>query len=214
MSDHHTAKEGLLTNSERDQLTDPNSRSDNTRDELITQLRDRIWRAFSDIELLYMVLSENEFQEVFDDSETTPGSIRARAQHVLAFLYYGLQLADDDVAYRITSAIEEAEAANNREATVTLDIITQPFLSPEQQIQALKNGNYDQVSAEALDRLLYNKQVPPTDVVDAFAALGEEDLTVEDVVTEREEAMMLERMPSPVVTNVEVTSEPPTRDEY
>lgn len=208
MNGHHTAEETLLSESERAELTDPENQSETTRDELLDQLRDRLWGVFEDIELLYMTLTEDELRELFGGSDGTQGSIRARSQHALAFLYYGLQLTDDDIAHRITSAIEEAEAANDRDATVTLDIVTQPFLPPEQQIQALKDGNYDQVSAEALDRLWYDERVPPADVVDAFAALGEEELTVEDVAAEREGAAMLERMPAPVITDVEVTSEP------
>lgn len=212
MSDHHTAEETLLSESERTKLTDPENQSETTRDELLDRLRDRLWRVFDDIELLYMTLTEDELQELFGGSDATQGPIRARSQHTFAFLYYGLQLTDDDVAHRITSAIEEAEAANDREAMVTLDIVTQPFLPPEQQIQALKDGNREQVSAGALDRLWYDERVSPTDVVDAFAALGEEELTVEDVMAEREGAAMFERMPAPVITDVEVTSEPTEDD--
>lgn len=208
MSDHHTAEETLLSESERTELTDPENQSETTREELIDRLGDRLWGVFDDIELLYMTLTEDELQELFGGSDSTQGSIRARSQHLFAFLYYGLQLTDDAVAHRITSAIEEAEAANDREARVTLDIVTQPFLPPEQQIQALKDGNHEQVSAEALDRLWYDERVSPADVVDAFAALGEEELTVEDVMAEREGAAMFERMPAPVITDVEVTSEP------
>lgn len=201
--DPHLAEGGLLSGGERKVLADSNSQCEDRRDELIGHLRDRIRGAFNDFELLYMVLTEDEVREVFGGSDTTQEAIRARVQHVLAFLYFGLQLTDDDVTHRIISAIKEAEAANDREASVTLDIVTQPFLSPEQQTRALKNGNYEQVSAEALDRLWHDERVSPTDVVAAFAALGEEELTVSDVVAEREGAAMIERMPAPVVTNVE-----------
>lgn len=213
MSDHHTAEKVLLSESERELLTDLTQQNAKKRDELINQLKYRIGNVFGDIELLYMTLIKDEFRELFGGSDGTQGAIRARAQHVLAFLYYGLQLTDDDVAHRITSAIKEAEAANDRDATVTLDIVTQPFLPPEQQIQALKDGNYDQVSVGAVNRLWYDERVSPADVVDAFAALGEEELTVEDVVAEREKAAMLERMPAPVITNVKVTSESTPEDE-
>lgn len=212
MPKNHTPGKELLSEDERKSLADPETQDDEARSALVDHITDRLWRLFDDIELLYMVLSDDELREIFAGPDERQGSVRARAQHVLAFFYYGLQLTDDDVVYRITSAIEEAEAANDRDATVTLDIVTQPFLPPEQQIQALKNGDYDQVSVDALDRLWYDERVPPADVVDAFAALGEDELTVEDVMAEREGAAMLERMPAPVITDVEVVSEPTTED--
>jgi len=190
-------------------LAEPDSQYDVSREELVDQLADRLWGIFSDIELLYMTFTDAELQSVFNDSERRDGAIRAPVQHVLAFLYLGLQLTDDDVTHRLTSAITEAEAANDRDATVLLDIVTQPFLPPKQRIQALKNGNAEQVSIGALDRLWYDDQVPPEDVVAAFTALYDEELTVEDVETEREGAAMFERMPAPVVTNVEVSKEKP-----
>ena len=212
MSNSNTHPAGLVTAEEADLLSDSEIQDGDARSALVNSITERLWRTFDDIELLYMVLSDDELRKIFAGPDERQGSVRARAQHVLAFLYYGLQLADDDVVYRITSAIKEAEAANDRDATVTLDIVTQPFLPPEQQIQALKDGDYDQVSADALDRLWYDERVPPADVVDAFAALGEDELTVEDVMAEREGAAMLERMPAPVITDVEVVSEPTTED--
>jgi hypothetical protein len=212
MSNSDTHPTGLLTDEEADLLSDPEVQDGEARSALVNSITERLWRTFDDIELLYMVLSDDELREIFAGPDERQGSVRACAQHVLAFFYYGLQLTDDDVVYRITSAIEEAEAANDRDATVTLDIVTQPFLPPEQQIQALKDGDYDQVSVDALDRLWYDERVPPANIADAFAALGEDELTVEDVMAEREGAAMLERMPAPVITDVEVVSEPTTED--
>jgi hypothetical protein len=212
MSNSNTHPAGLVAAEEADLLSDPEIQDGDARSALVSSITDRLWRTSDDIELLYMILSDDELREIFAGSDERQASVRARAQHVLAFLYYGLQLADDDVVYRITSAIKEAEAANDRDATVTLDIVTQPFLPPEQQIQALKDGDYDQVSVDALDRLWYDERVPPANIADAFAALGEDELTVEDVMAEREGAAMLERMPAPVITDVEVVSEPTTED--
>ena len=213
MSEHRAPQEGLLSESEREALTDPEQQSPHTRDELIDKVADRLWETFGDIELLYIILTEDEFRSAFDDATDTRRCVRARAHHVLAFLYYGLQLTDDDVTYRIASAIEAAEAANDRDATVTLDVVTQPFLPPDQQIEALKNGAYEQVSAAALDQLWYDERVPPSDVVDAFSALGETELTVEDVVAEREGTELVERMPTPVITDVEVNAKAPAEDD-
>ena len=213
MSEHRAPQEGLLGETEREALTDPEGEVPHTRDELIDKVAHRLWETFGDIELLYMILTEDEFRSAFADTADTRRCVRSRAHHVLAFLYYGLQLTGDDVTYRVASAIETAEAANDRDATVTLDIVTQPFLPPDQQIEALKNGAYEQVTAAALDQLWYDEQVPPADVVDAFAALDETELTVEDVVAERKWTELVERMPTPVITDVEVNTKAPAEDD-
>lgn len=212
MSDHHAPESGLLSENERELLTDPEKQPDGKRNELIDQLGDRLLETFGDLELLYMILTEDEFHTVFGGSDDSQNAIRAQANHVFTFLYYGLQQTGDDVRFRIASAIEAAEAANDRDATVTLDVTTQPFLPPAQQVEALKSGALEQVSPQALDRLWYDDQVSPAGVVDVYAALGEPGLTVEDIVAAREETEMIERMPAPVITDVEVTSEPPTED--
>jgi len=46
-----------------------------------------------------------------------------------------------------------------------------------------------------------------------FAAFGKTELTVEDVVAVREGTTLVERMPTPVITNVEVNAESPTEDD-
>lgn len=212
MSDHHAPESGLLSENERELLTDPEKQPDGKREELIDQLGGRLSETFGDLELLYMILTEDEFHTVFGGSDDSQTAIRAQAHHVFTFLYHGLQLTGDDVSYRIASAIEAGEAANDRDATVTLDITTQPFLPPAQQVEALKSGALEQVSLQALDRLWYDDQIPPVDAVDVFAALGEPGLTVEDIEAMREDTEMIERMPAPVITDVEVTSEPPTED--
>ena len=211
MTDHDTPDAGLLTDSERDVLTDPDS--DASRAKLIDEFSDRIGASFKDIELLYMCLTDDEFRSVFGNDTDTRKHMRYRAHHVFTFLYYGLQLTGDDVTHRITSAIEAAEAASNRDATATLDIITQPFLPLDQQIDAIQNGAIDQVSLQALDRLWYDDTVPPDDVVDAYAALGEPGLTVEDVQTAREDTQSVERMPAPVITSIEPHTGPAPEDD-
>lgn len=213
MSDHHAPEARLLAESERDLLADPEKQPDGKREELISQLGDRLSNTFGDIELLYTVLTEDEIKTLFGGSDDARTTIRAQAHHVFTFLYYGLQQTGDDVRFRIAGAIEAAEAANNRDATVTLDVTTQPFLPPAQQVEALKSGAPEQVSVQALDRLWYDDQVPPADVVDVYAALGEPGLTVEDIVAAREDTVMVERMPAPVITDINVTSGPPVEDD-
>jgi len=213
MSDQIPSKDALLNEHERDLLTNPDCQSNKTRDELVNKLQDRFQRTLNDIKILYMTLTEDEVEQLFGVSDGTRDTIRANAQHMWAFLYYGLQKTDDDISHRITSAIKEAEAANDRDATVTLDIVTQPFLPPEQLIQTLEDGNFDQVSAEMLDRFWYDDRFSKADVVDVAAALGETELTADDVATAREKAADFERIPSTVVTNVDVASETSSEDE-
>jgi len=213
MSDQIPTEEALLDKQERELLIKPDCQSEKTRDDLVSQLQDRFQRTLNDIKILYMTLTEDEVERLFGVSEGTHGTIRANAQHILAFLYYGLQLTDDDINHRIASAIKQAEAANDRDATVTLDIVTQPFLPPEQLIQTLEDGNFDQVSAEMFDRLWYDDRFSKADVVDVAAALGETELTADDVATAREKTAKFERIPSTVITNVEVASETSSDDE-
>jgi len=213
MSDQIPTEEALLDKQERELLTKPDCQSEKTRDELVSQLQDRFRRTLNDIKILYMTLTDDEIKQLFGESDGTQGAIRANGQHVWAFLYYGLQLTDDDINHRIASAIKQAEAANDRDAAVTLDIVTQPFMPPEQFMQTLEGENSDPVSAEMFDRLWYDDRFSKSDVVDIAAAVGERGLTTDDVATAREKAANFERIPSTVITNVEVASTSSTENE-
>jgi len=214
MSNNNTHRERLLSEGERELLSNSDVQSNKTRDELLTELKYRVWNTFNDIELLYMTLTTDEIEELFGKSDSTYDSTRAHAQHVFAFLYYGLKQTDDNISHRIASAIKEAEAADDCDATVTLDIVTQPFLPPEQLIQVLEDGNFDQVSIGALNRMWHDERFSPVDVVDVFSALGETELTVEDVKEERERTARFERIPSTVITDVEVSSAATESDKW
>lgn len=213
MSDEHQRNSGLLSEFDQALLADPDRRESDARDELVGNLYSRLYETFSELEFLYMVLTDDELQRVFTGPEAMQSSLRSRCQHTLAFLYTGLQSAGDDVTYRLQSAIEDAEAARDHNASVTIDIVTQPLLPPEDVVQALKDGHHDRVSAAEVERVWYDDSIPPADVVAAFTALGVEDLTVEDVRAERAGTAGIERMPAPVVVNVETAVESTPDDE-
>lgn len=213
MTDTNPSERSLLTGSDVQLLADPDAVTGNTdelRENLVEGLTGRVWSVMQDIKLLYMTLTDEELTTLFEGPTGSPGAVRAPAQHAITFLYYGLQLTDDDLSLRLSNAIEEAEADSGRDAQVTLDILTQSFLSPAEQVQAIKNGHCDQLSPMAIERLYFDERVPPAQVVTALASLGEK-LSVDTLREEREQSTQIERMSAPVITAVEGPSDSSSR---
>lgn len=198
---------GLLTEREQNVLTGQwSSESDDTvsRDELLDHLSNCIPAVLADLELLYLCLTEEELRRIFTGrGDGRAVSIRATAQYVIALMYYGLVLTGDDVEYRVTSAIKQAEADCGMHATVELNILTEPFLPPDQRLAALKDDGFTRVSFEAFDRLFYDERVSAEELAVAASAIDEEGLTAENIRKMREAATHFERVPTPIVTSVQ-----------
>jgi hypothetical protein len=197
----------LLTDTERELLTDERSEAEipTTREALIQSLRQRFRSILADFELLYVALTDEELTTIFGGDETgdpNRGRIRASAQHSLSLLYLGLVLTDDDVEHRFASAITHAEAARERRATVDLEIITEPFLPPKKRLEALKQGGFQHVSADAFDQLFYDERVPADDVAALVSEIQHEAIDPEVIETERAELAWIERPPPVAVVNV------------
>lgn len=206
MNPNNHDRNGLLTNREREILAGEAAGSDDQRSEIVRRLRERLPTTLTDIEILYLYLDDDEFGELFDKDEEIRERMRSLAQYAFAFLYYGLQLNGDDIEYRLSSAIKQAEAAHERNAIVTLNIVTEPFLPPEQRLEALKQDGFNRVSIGAFEHLFYDERVSPESLAEALSISGIEETTPEDLKTEREAAEALLRPPTAVVTNVQIES--------
>lgn len=199
---------GLLTKRERAVLAGEQSSIEGeavSRDDIIEGLHRDFAAAVADFELLYLCLTDEELRSIFGGRDESRGaSMRAAAQYVLALMYYGLAVTGDDVEYRVASAIRQAEADRGMHATVELDVVTEPFLPPEQRIAALQEDGFGRVSFEAFDRLLYDERVSDEELAAVVAAIEDEGVTPETIRQERDGVMHLERPPTAVITNVEV----------
>lgn len=201
---------GLLTEHEQAMMAgeEPSPTDDVvSREDLIEQLHRRVSATIADFEMLYLTLTDEELRSIFEGrDEGDGGSIRATAQYVLALMYYGLALTGDDVEYRFASAIRQAEADRGMHATVELDVVTEPFLPPDQRIAALLGDSGGRVSLEAFDRLFYDERVSAEELAAVVSAIEDEEVTPEAIRQGREGAMHFERAPATVVTNVETVT--------
>lgn len=200
---------GLFTEREREvMLGQQSSVADHavSREEVVERLYDRIPAVVADLELVYLCLTDAELRRVFEECDDGRGaSVRAAAQYVVALMYYGLALTGDDVEYRVASAIRQAEADRGMHASVELDVVTEPFLPPEQRIAALEEDGFARVSFEAFDQLFYDERVSADELAAVISAIDEE-VAAEEIRKEREMMADFERVPTPVVTSVEAES--------
>lgn len=201
MSDS-TTEYGFLTESERDTLASEEGTEE--RAKVIQHLSEQFRSCLEEAVHLYMYLSDEELESIFTDDELeVDGAVSA--QYMLALLYYGLRMNDENVEYRLTMAIKQAESARRRDASVDLDIITQPFLPPEKRLEAIKQDE-GRVSVESLEQIFYDERFSPEEVADALSELDDET-TPEDIQEAREETGAIERPPISVVTGVQVGEE-------
>lgn len=199
------SQQALLSTSEREQLHDEISGSNTEldRDELTEQLSERLRVTLADIKTLYLALTDTELQRIFAGCDGDHPSIRATAQYTMALLYYGLTVTGDDIEYRLASAIQQAEADQGQHAKVEIDVVTEPFLPPEQRITALQEDGFERVSFEAFDRLFYDDRIPAEEFATVVSTLLDMDITPEVIRQEREGMKGLERLSTPVLTSVE-----------
>jgi hypothetical protein len=198
-----TTEYGFLTESERDTLANEEEGSEE-RAEVIQHLSEQFRAVLEEAIHLYVYLPDEELESIFTDDESKVDGVIS-AQYMFALLYHGLRMNDENLEYRLTVAIEQAESARRRDASVDLDIITQPFLPPEKRLEAIKQDE-GRVSVESLEQIFYDERSSPEEVADALSELDDE-ITPEEIRKEREEMGAIERPPISVVTDVQVSEE-------
>jgi hypothetical protein len=196
-------RHGLLTDSERELLTNGEEENEE-RAEVIQHLSEQFQAVLEEAIHLYVYLPDEELESIFTGDELKVDEVMS-AQYMLALLYHGLRMKDENLEYRLTVAIEQAESARRRDASVDLDIITQPFLPPEKRLEAIKQDE-GRVSVESLEQIFYDERSSPEEVADALSELDDE-ITPEEIRKEREEMGAIERPPISVVTDVQVSEE-------
>jgi hypothetical protein len=194
----------LLSDEERRVLVGEDAAKDTdiTRDSLIERLQEQLRVALADFKCLYAGLTDDELAAVAAGS-STDRSLQGPAQHLLAFLYLCLQADGDDVEFRLVSAIKQAEATRGQQATVQLDVITEPFLPPKDRLQALKEDEFQRLSFEGFDQLFYDERVSPEELASVLSAFQTEDVAPETIRREREGLDQIERLPPAVVVGAE-----------
>lgn len=202
MSQNHPP--GLLTPTERDLLTGEHPDADTERDRLLEAVSNRLPDVLVDLMQLYLYLDDDELELVMTGGAESDQSLRAPVQYAYAALYTALQLTGDSPVHRLVSAIKQAEAANQRHAQVDLSITTEPFLPPEDRIAALKRGDGNRISVEALEHLFFDDTTSADAFADALSAFNGEEISPDTIRAEREGAAELARPPVAVVTDVDV----------
>ena len=203
MSEHHPS--GLLTDTEREVLTGEHPDTETQRERVLEAVSTRLPDALADLMHLYLYLDDDELETVMTGGAESERSLRAPAQYAHAALYTTLQLTGDDPEHRLVSAIKQAEAAHQRHAQVDLSIKTEPFLSPEDRLAALKRGDSDRVSIEALEHLFFDDTTSADAFADALSVFNGEEVSPETIRVEREGASELARPPVAVLTDIEIT---------
>jgi len=196
---------GLLTDTERDILTGEHPDADAQRDSILETVSLRLPDALADLMYLYLYLDDDELETVMTGGQESGRSLSTPVQYAFAALYTSLQLTVDDPEHRLVSAIKQAEAAHQRHAKVDLSITTEPFLPPDKRLAALKRGDGDRVSIEALEHLFFDDTTSAEAFADALSAFNGEDISPDTIRAEREGAAQLARPPVAVITDVDVT---------
>lgn len=195
---------GLLTETERDVLSGEHPKADPERDVVLGAVSTRLPDTLRDLIQLYLYLDDDELEAVMTGGEQSEMSLQFPGQYALATLYTALQLTGDDVEHRLVNAIKQAEAAQQRHAHVDLSITTEPFLPPEERLAALKRGDSDRISIEALEDLFFDDTTSAADFADALSVFNGEEVSPDEIREEREATDNFARPPTSIITDVSV----------
>jgi hypothetical protein len=165
------------------------------------RIRSRLAAAMVDVEALYCGLRDEDIQAVFDDE--SEGVAAAPFHTALVFLFYSMLQTNRQPEIYIERALRHAYAAMDQHASTRVDIVTEPFLPPQQRLAAVAADGISRVSMDALERLYYDESLPP----EAFENVGEgHELlpSAEEIRQMRADVTPLERVPLSVVLDVDV----------
>jgi hypothetical protein len=197
-----TRPSGILEPFERDLLTDID-RTDADRNQLLDELQERLYHALLDVELLYLTLRDEDIEAIFAaEDDYRLSRVRVSCQHALALLFLGMETNGDMTDARITDALAYAGASRNRELTADIDIIRSPMAPVDHRLQRLEKEGLDGLSDVGLETLLYDPDIDPERLAEAFTAAGLELSTEE--ARAQESPPRFERLPHTVITSVEV----------
>jgi hypothetical protein len=202
MSEETTRPAGILTSTEREMLLDQYE-SAATRNAVRERARERMGAALRDLEALYCGLRDDDIEAIFGDETQTCAEVLFHNSLVL--LFYSMIRTNQRLEHRIERAIQHAYATTDQHASTRLDIVTEPFLPPQQRLEAVATDGLDRVSLDALEHLFYDDSVPPEafDDVDSGQSIVP---SADEIRQIREETATLERVPLSVVLDVEITT--------
>jgi hypothetical protein len=198
---------GLLTDTEADALTDPETDTEELTD-LRARVRTRLTDTLRDLIVLYPTLPDEDLDTVFNPAdETDQSTIRAATQDGLALLILGMFHGDDMVEMRVRDALVNAGVSYGEEIDVTLKLRRGPLPTLEQFAAQVDS---DGPTEQTLLLFEYFLGQPDADM-DTLEEIAS-DLQMDITAAEREEIQAalasFERYPQTVITSVTVTEQP------
>jgi hypothetical protein len=197
---------GILTDTEADALTDPETDVKELTD-LRARVRTRLTETLRDLTVLYPTLPDEDLDTVFNPAdETDQSTIRAATQDGLALLILGMLHGDDMVEMRVRDAFVNAGVSYGEEIDVTLKLRRSPLPTLEQFAAQVDS---DGPTEQTLPLFEYFLGQPDADM-DTLEEIAS-DLQIDITAADRDEIQTalasFERYPQTVVTSVTVTEQ-------
>jgi hypothetical protein len=198
---------GILTDTEADALTDPETDVEELTD-LRARVRTRLTETLRDLTVLYPTLPDEDLDTVFNPAdETDQSTIRAATQDGLALLILGMFHGDDMVEMRIRDALVNAGVSYGEEIDVTLKLRRGPLPTLEQFAAQVDS---DGPTEQTLPLFEYFLGQPDADfhTLEDIASELQMDITAADRDEIQTALASVERYPQTVITSVTVTEQP------
>lgn len=197
---------GILTDTEADALTDPETDVKELTD-LRARVRTRLTETLRDLTVLYPTLPDEDLDTVFNSAdETDQSTIRTATQDGLALLILGMLHGDDMVEIRVRDAFVNAGVSYGEEIDVTLKLRRSPLPTLEQFAAQVDS---DGPTEQTLPLFEYFLGQPDADM-DTLEEIAS-DLQIDITAADRDEIQTalasFERYPQTVVTSVTVTEQ-------
>lgn len=194
---------GLLTNTERETLYDPNVDS-TERAAVCERVRTRLRATLHDCQALYPTLRDADIEAVFcPDGDAERSTIRAATQDAVGLLALGMLWNDDHIEMRVADAIRYAGFAYGEEVSVTVEVRRSPMPTPEQWLTQRRSDEL-MTGVTLFEHLLWDKDVPPAQIAKVGQQVGE-DTSIETVQETRATADWINRAPQTAILSVEVS---------
>jgi len=213
MAESHSRPRGILTQADRKflqgekELTDQSAR--NTR----RRIRNRFYHALLDFSVLWTYLEEDDLELIFEAEEDRKrGSVRRTAQDAISLLILGLWENDDFYPDRLVYAIEQAAYAQDRSASIELDIEEEKMGSLDEILRRLLDSGFRHTTYEEFEKAITDPESDPELLYELLSQMDSDlDLTADDL-RERQEAQKeseIVRRSLPYVISVEPAFETP-----
>jgi hypothetical protein len=140
MTQQEERPRGILSPADRQYLVGEKELSQGAERNTRQRIRERIQNSLFDARLLWEFLPENDLEQIFYPDDTDERHrIRSSSQYALSFLFLGLWLNRDPHQERLEDAITQAFYANDKLASVNIEIDTESIPSGDLLLAKLKH---------------------------------------------------------------------------